>query len=117
MQTEFHQTKTRVMSTLVLHARISVRKPFKWILISTCFLSPSLHNLRRSRGGTPRGNRGGRGVGGGTGRGRGRGGRGRGRGGRNKSPAPNADQLDAELDAWKQVGMQANSRENNIQLL
>lgn len=56
---------------------------------------------RRSRGSTPRGSRGGRGLGGGTGRGRGRG---RGRGGRNKSPAPTADQLDAELDAWKQVG-------------
>ena len=57
---------------------------------------------RRSRGSTPRGSRGGRGLGlgGGTGRGRGRG---RGRGGRNKSPAPTADALDAELDAWKQV--------------
>lgn len=46
---------------------------------------------------------GGRGVGRGGG-GRGRGGRGRGRGGRGaKTPAPTAEELDADLDAYKQV--------------
>lgn len=40
---------------------------------------------------------------GGRGRGRGRGGRGRGRGRGAKAPAPTADELDAELDAYKKV--------------